>query len=380
MVRFILAALALGFASPVSISSQQASPAPVRLAPPDATLQEAFSSVRGVRELASGKILVADWIEERIALVDLGAGTVEDLVTVGAGPDEVRLPAALVPMTDDSTLIVDLGNSRLSVLGPGGRIARTIRADSPGMGGVHGVASDGALHFAVPAWAERAGALTDDSVRLVRMDPATAGIRQVAVLQGSRSRSDIRSPSMTPRIPIVGYASQDAWTLSDAGNIVIVRGGDYHVDVIRADGTRRAGPSYAEEPRRVTDADRRAFVEDFLRTTPTSGRGPDGGMGHSPSPDEAEIVRFMSGTEFAERHPHFKGGPIAAPGGGVWVARSGTLDAPVIYDVFDDAGRRARVVELAPGRRVMAVGRRGVYAVVETEFGLQTLERYPLPR
>jgi len=377
MVRTLVVALALVL--PRTTLAQETSPVPERLTSPDATLSQAFSSVRGVRELVSGKVLVADWIEERVALVDVAAGTVVDLVTQGPGPDEVRLPAALVPMAGDSTLVVDLGNARLSVLGPGGRIARTIRAERPGLAGVRGVGPDGALYFAIPGWAAGAAALPDDSVRLVSMGAATAETHPVAVFQGSRSRSDIRSPAMVPRIPVVGYASQDAWTLSSAGDVVIVRGGDYHLDILARDGTRRSGPSYAAVARPVTDADKRAFVRDFLTTSPMSGRGPDGGMGHSPLPDEAEITRMVPGTEFAERHPHFTGGPIAAPNGRSWVARSGATDAPPTYDVFDGAGRRERVVQLPPGRRVMAVGTRGVYAVVEDDVGLQSLERYPLP-
>jgi hypothetical protein len=47
--------------------------------------------------------------------------------------------------------------------------------------------------------------------------------------------------------------------------------------------------------------------------------------------------------------------------------------------VFDSTGRRVLQVELNAGRRVMAVGRRGVYVAAESELGIQRLERYPLP-
>lgn len=363
-----------------SVAAQSDPPAPLRrLSRPDAVLAEAFSSVRGVRELSSGAVLVADWIEERVVLADLEAGSVGDRLTPGQGPGEVRLPAGLIPMPGDSTLLVDLGNSRLTVLGPDGRAARSIRADRAGMTGVRGVDPDGALYFAVPAWAEAGRALPADSVRLVRLDPRSGTSRVVAVIQGSRFRSDARAPSYEPRIPIGGYASQDAWVLSSAGDVAVVRGGDYHLDLVRRDGTSRSGPSYATPRPAVTDADRRRFILDFSASSPTSGRGPDGGMGHTPPPDEPEVARLLRTTEFAATHPQFTGSPVAAPHGRVWVGRSLSSRAPSVYDVFDPDGRRSVTVELPAGRSVVAVGERGVYAVVESELGLQSLERYPPP-
>jgi len=377
-----LAAASLAALVPLAGVAAQSGPDAPRLSlgRRDAVLTDAFSSVRGVRELASGALLVADWIEERVVLVDLDAGSVADRIGTGEGPGEVRLPSGLVPMPGDSTLLVDLGNARLSVLGPDGRAVRTIRADRPGLTGVRGVDTDGGLYFAVPAWAEAGRALPDDSVRLVRLDPRTATTRVLAVLQGWRARSDARAPAMEPRIPMVGYAAQDAWGLTSSGEVVIVRGRDYHVDVIARDGARRSGPAYASAPQPVTDADRRRFIAEFSASSPTSGRGPDGGMGHSPPPSDAEIARLMRTTEFAEVHPHFASGPVETPGGRVWVGRPLVPGAPSIYDVFDGDGKRATTVELPPGRRVLAVGVRGVYAVAESELGLQSVERYPLPR
>lgn len=351
---------------------------PVPLAGPDAAIVEAFSSVRGVRELGSGRVLVADWIEERVVLVDVDAGTVTDMMRRGGGPEEVRLPSALVPMPGDSTMVVDLGNNRLTILAPGGRVARSVRVDRPGMGGVRGVDARGGLWYAVPAWAEQGAALPDDSVRVVRLAPDGTQ-RTVAVIQGSRMRSDAGSPSREPRIPIVGYAAQDGWTLLADGSLALVRGADYRVEVIAPDGGRVVGTPVAGRPRPVSEADKRRFIVDFSASSPSSGRGEGGGMGHTPAPDAAEIARLLRSTQFAEFHPHFTGAPISAPGGRFWVRRAGDASEPTRYDVFDLQGRRVLAVELPAGRRVLAVGARGAYAVYTGELGLETLERYRLP-
>lgn len=350
------------------------------LARPEAVLAETFSSVRGVRELASGRLLVADWIEERVVVVDLDAGTVTERVTTGPGPEEVRLPSGLLPMRGDSTLLVDLGNSRLSVLGPDGRIARTLRADRPGMTGVRGVDDRGGLWYAIPSWAAGPDALGGDSVRLVRFDPATGAVRPVAVLLGSRWRRD-QSPSREPRIPVIGFGVQDGWTLTPEGSLVVVRSSPYRLEITPpGGGTAAAGPEIQCTARPVTQADRIAFVRAFLASSPTSGRGPDGGMGHTPSADEAQVQRMVRGTEFAETHPCFEVGQVlAAPGGRIWVGRGGAVDGPVTFDVFDGGGKLVASVVVPASRRLLAVGTRGVYAVRTGEMGLQSLERYGLP-
>ena len=373
--RCILTAAALAAAA----SSAEAQV--VRLTTPDATLAEEFSSIRGIRELADGRLLVSDYLDERVVLVDLGRGSVAARVTRGGGPREARLPTRLIPVPGDSTLLVDLGNNRLLLLDGSGRAARTIPAERSGVMGVRGVDASGAFYFAVPGWAEGPNQLPNDSVRIVRWNPRAGAQEQVAVIQGDRMRSDIREPARTPRIPTVGYAAQDGWVVTDAGILRIVRAGGYRVESRAPGAAWVLGPSYSYPTRPVTAADRKAYVEQFMATTPTSGKGENGGMGLTPKATAAELAALVRGTQFAERHPMFSASDVvSARGGRLWVGRPAEDGKPVLYDLFDDAGRRVTSVELPPGRRVMSVGVRGVYVVAESELGVQRLERYPLPR
>lgn len=353
----------------------------VRIGAPTATLSEEFSDMRGVRELRDGRLLVSDYIDQRVALVDLGTGRVTDCLTEGIGPGDVRLAGRLIPMPGDSTLLVDIGNSRLMVLDPTGTPRRVISGERPGVMGTRGVSADGSFYFSIPGWAEQANALPNDSVRVVRWNPRTNATQVVAVVQGDRMRSDQHTPALTPRIPIVGYASSDGWTVADDGTLRIVRGGSYVVERRGGSGPAVVGPSNAYTTRAVSSADRVAFVRDFNRSSPTSGRGTGGSMGFSPAMSDAEVAAMVRGTEYAERHPMFRpGAVIAAPGGRLWVGRPADAGRPVLYDVFDAAGRRVQQVELPAGRRVMTVGRMGVYVAAEDADGVQRLERYAAPR
>lgn len=58
----------------------------VKLDQPTATLSETFSFVRGARELSTGQLLVADWIENRVVLADSVANSVRRVMREGPGP------------------------------------------------------------------------------------------------------------------------------------------------------------------------------------------------------------------------------------------------------------------------------------------------------
>ncbi len=351
----------------------------VRLETPEAVLRDAFSFVRGVRELASGRLLVADWIENRVSLVDLAAGTARPVLREGAGPGETRLPMGLIPLPGDSTLLLDYGNNRLTVLGPTGTAVRSLNASEPGRGAVRGVLSTGDYVFAMPAWAEGPAALPNDSVRVMRWNPGRREAPQpIAVVHGTPGRRD-RSPSREPRIPIVGFATQDAWTVLSSGALAIVRGAPWHVEVHQSGGIVRGAPVTAAT-RPVTRDDKRRFVREFSAGAPQSGRGPNGGMGRAPLPDAAAVERFVETTEWATSFPPFDAGAVhATADGALWVGRPEIPGEPRRYEVFNARGAHLRQVVLPLGRRVVAVGRRGVYVVTDDDSGMQAIERYRLP-
>jgi hypothetical protein len=367
-------AVALAVFGPLAATAQV-----VRLERPAASLPEAFSFIRGMRELPDGRLLVSDYIEQRVAAVDLATGTVGDVLTEGAGPANVRLPMSLVRGPADSTFVVDWGNNRLVVLTPDGRPARVTVVEEPGRLFLRGVDASGAWLYAVPSWAEGPDALPDDSVRLVRWTPLAAATPTVAVVQGTRYRKD-RSPSQEPRIPTVGFAEQDAWLVTADGEIVIVRAKPYRVERIDRTGRRRGGPAVPVTTRPVTAADKQRFVRAFALASPVSGRGPGGGMGRAPMPTARELARLVEITEWAEHHPPFDAGGVhVAPDGAVWVRQTSDVTRPARYDVFDTTLARVRQIELPLGRSVALVTARWIYAIHETEEGVQGIERYAKP-
>lgn len=67
------------------------------LATPDASSPEPFSSVVGQRGLSNGRIVVTDWIEQSVAIVDLDTGSFIGVGRVGEGPESTKHPAGCFP-------------------------------------------------------------------------------------------------------------------------------------------------------------------------------------------------------------------------------------------------------------------------------------------
>lgn len=347
------------------------------LGAPDAVFAEPFSLLQGAVEL-DGRLLVTDWIEQRVAVVDFESGRVADRNRVGGGPGEFRLPGRLLAWPGDSALLVDVGNERLAVLDGAGRIVRTFQPDGPGATSPSATDARGRLYYGIPPWTVRPPP-AGDSVDIVRRDPFSGTTETVARIHGSTRPAGAGSP--TPRVPFVVFARQDAFTVLPDGRFVLVDGDAYRLEIRGRD--RVLGPAYGGDAVRVTGRDRSAYVRSFLQASPMSGRGEGGGLGHTPAEllsDEA-VAGVVRASTFGETFPFFRPGTARVDAQGrIWVERWLPADRPAAHDIFDERGVRLATVTLPAGRSLLALGRAAVYLVATDASGLQTIERYALPR
>lgn len=350
----------------------------LQMTKPERVAPEPFSMIRGVRELADGRLLVSDWLEARLAVVDLQRRSVSDRGRVGAGPTEFRLPGRLLPFRGDSTLLVDLGNSRMAVIDADGNIRRTFRPDAEAAMYTSAADNMGRLYYTIPGWLARPP-LPGDTVELASYDPATSTQRVLARLQGSKPPLSNRSP--TPRVPFVIFSPNDTWAVSPGGRVAVVRHTELRIDWIDGRGVVR-GPAHPWRPERVRDADRFDYVKSFAQNSPVGGRG-DGGMSAASSDmlTREHIEGMVRASAFAETLPPFRSGDVFIDGSErLWLGRWTRSTEPRRYDVFDGRGRRIATVQLAANRRIAGFGRTHAYVVHTDDDGLETIERHVLPR
>src|ERR1041384_6480461 len=150
------------------------------LARPDAESKESFTRISAVRELPSGKVLVADMQDKVVQLVDFAAGTATKVGREGQGPGEFSLPAALLPLPNGETLLYDIMARRFLTISPEGKPGGIVEMPRPaaavqgtvgpivafGMNDVRGVDAQGRIYFQGSPFSPTGG--TADSVAILR--------------------------------------------------------------------------------------------------------------------------------------------------------------------------------------------------------------------
>lgn len=375
-------------AGPSSAQAQQT----WRLDAPDARLAEDFGAIQTVRELPDGTVLVADPLGAALYRVDLDAGRRTEVGARGRGPGEYMQPDAVWPLPGDSTLLVDLGNGRLTRLGPDlsfGATSPIAQGEfQPGTPPVialpQGVDGRGRVYFrSLPS---PGGGSLPDSAEVLRMGPGGAAETVARVKVPERRVQRSGGPGgQNVSIRQVPLSPEDAWGVAPDGSVVVARSGDYHVEWIGPDGARTHGPAVVWDPVAIRAAER----EEWLAEQGRSGGGvaigiavengrpsmsfSRGGGGRGGPPDASDY-------EWPDAKPPFVGARVPVdPLGRAWVRRHVDAGGPIRYDLFDRSGRRVGAVEMEAPRAVVGFGPSGVYVVSWDEFDLAYLERHPLP-
>lgn len=382
-----LMALVAWLAVPMALSGQ-AAPRVLTLGKSQATYPEQFGLVNTVRELASGQVMVADPLSGDLWLLSADLQSAAKIGREGSGPGEYRQPDAVWPMPGDSTLLVDLGNARLSIYSPAGAYGRSIPmvpgGFSPGGGPPatvipRGVDGRGRLYFQGLAMG-RSGPL--DSVAVMRYDPGSARTDTVALVKGpsfSRSeRGDANAREV--RIRAIPLADGDAWVVAPSGAVAIARAGNYRVDWVPADGRRTNGPVIAHERVRVGDAEKKEWIA-YQQLA--------GGISISIEDDNGRRTMSFSrnraretgeGLQWPDFKPPFDPGTARIDASGrLWIQRHVRAGQPKRYDVFGNDGRLVATLSLSRDQRIAGFGARSMYVVRFDADGLQTLERYAMP-
>jgi hypothetical protein len=369
------AALAAFLSSP--LYGQESGVPTTRLTQPDVVFPEPFSALAGIRELSDGRLILSDRLERAVRILDLDAGTFEEIGHAGSGPGEYQMPGELLPLPGDSTLLVDFGNIRMTVIDPSGRFGASTSLMQEGIGFVNpsAIDSQGRVYFEASAYSQM-GEAPPDSMPIVRWDPAsdrtdTVGMVPVpemaTVSMSSGSGGSYTGGGIRP------FEPRDDWDATPSGSVGIARSSEYRVDW--HDGTRRSsGTVVSYTPVPVTRRDKEAWAERMGQgqavMISSGGQGSGYRSMRLPTPD-------IDAMEWPETKPAFQpSGVHASPEGELWVQRYVRAGAPVTFDVFDGQGRRTRQVILPADRRFLGFGDSVLYLIRVDEDDLQWLERY----
>lgn len=408
-----------------------------------ATTAEPLGIVGHIRALPGGRLILNDVMRRRVLLLD-SAMTVKRVVidsTTGAADAYGPRPGGLVAWKGDSTLFVDPASLSMLVIDPDGKITRVMSVPRTQEAnaltsisfGTPALDAEGRLVYrAFPAQQFRAiggpGATRaappspPDSVAIVRLDLTTrkldtAAFIRIPKVSISMNRSDDGQVTMSQTInplPVV-----DDWAVTSTGRLAVVRGRDYRIDWVGADGGVSSSGKIPFDWRRLTDEDKVTLIDSVkAQRERMAGQGPaagnggsvvmfGGGGGGAPTaaaPAETRVqmtttirsgadgasstttsssslranIQFVSPSELPDYQPPFFAGAVRADAdGNVWIRTIPTraLTGGPVYDVVDRKGELVDRVQLPEGREIRGFGPGGVVYLMSRGPAGVVLER-----
>ena len=361
--RFVLLAV---------LATTQGSPRISPLPPPNASIEAEFTRIVAIRELADGRVLIADGGDRKLYLADFGTGRASVIGREGGGPGEYRNVGQLFALADDSTLLVDVPGGRWLLL-RGAEIVQTVAADAPALrDGYRNPSGADAAGFIIATrlMGASSGAGIDvprqDSAHLFRVSRATGRVDTIAALQARPARIHMSGPRGQPTaisITTNPLAAGDLTAMFPDGAVAIARVNPYRVDWVLANRARVTGPPLPFTRISVTEREKNAVM---MRQAARSGRAPA-------APGLVD--------DWPESIPPFlTGALLTAVDGRLWIRRTASAQAPeTVYDVVDRNGTIAARLTMSPNETLAGIGRTMLYSVLTDDDGVQRLRRHPRP-
>lgn len=349
---------------------------------------EAFSFLSGVRELPDGRILAADPLSQVLLRVDLDAGTADTLGRVGGGPEEYQQPDQVFPLPGDSTLLVDLGKTYLTVIGPDGSFYDGMSMALPSTGGSPSIimprAVDGSGRLYYPGMAFNPGG-PSDSATVSRYDRATETQEEVA--KTWRTPPTVTRSGENVSMSLTRMSPNDDWAVGPDGRVAVIRANGYIVEWHMPDGSTITGPETDFDLLPIGYSDKEADLEQsssaglsisIMRTATGDtnmqmSRGGSRGGGDGPTVED---------QLWGETFPPFRTGrSVVSPTNELWVRRWLPIDEQPMMDVFGPDGVKKGSVAIPEGSQLLGFGTGGgdrevAYFIRTDEFDLQWLARY----
>lgn len=430
-----LALLFLGAITATAAAQQQP---PIRqLGPVVAKSTADWSNVLNVRPLSGGRVLVHDVGGRKLVLLDSTLASpivVADTTPATATAYSGRI-AGLIAYRGDSTLFVDPQSMSMMVIDGSGKIARVMSVPRPedagalvgAFGGAAAFDGRGGLVYRAPFRFRFTGPpkrdglpsmpSPPDSSAVVRVELATRKLDTLGfiktpkinlqVTQDDKGRMHVMS-EVNPLQVVDDFA-----VLAD-GSVAFVRGRDYHVDFVNADGTRMSAPKIPFEWQRLTDDDKVAFIDSVKaaraklmsqssaaatpagapasgtsgaagnadvgqrRTVIQFGPGGDAGAGRGGAAAGGPELNFVAPSELPDYKPPFFANSVRADNqDDLWIRTIPTKQIPggPVYDVINRKGELVDRVQVPVNTTVIGFGAGDDVYLLLRDATTETVER-----
>jgi hypothetical protein len=378
-------------------------PQPRLIAAPDAHTTMKLGDVANVRALPGGRLLVNDTRRRLVLAVDSAMTNAVVVLDSSAGATDGYgpRPGGLIPFRGDSSLFIDPVGLSMYVITPAGKVGRVAsipRSQDAGAlsstaNGLPGVDAAGRLVYRGSFNPQRAmnGGMTvgqsPDSMEIVRLNMSSRRLDTAGFVKTSKVKITVTQTDggMSVTAEMNPVQMVDDWAVLSSGAIALVRGIDYHVDILGANGVV-AGPKVPFDWISLSDERKVALLDSVKRTMTTPQGAVNGppagghaGMTMGPGGHTLSAVTLAPASELPDFMPAFNAGAARGDAdGNLWIRttarRAGAIGGP-IYDVLDGAGKLVDRVQVPAGRTIVGFAPGGVVYLVARDGTGDVIER-----
>jgi len=347
-------------------------------------LRMPFASVRSIRELDDGSLLVADGLERSIYRLNRTGTRRSHLGNEVGIRLSYTLPARLLPLAGDSTLLWDESRSEYVIIAPNGAEAARFRleGDAAHLDEVppSGTDARGGIYLR-----EKAGALPPteadpdgSSLRIFRYDRQSG---QVQAITRIRTASPPMGPPGVPwagqtddtgtvRLPApTPFQAVDGWGVSPDGRVGVVRADDDRVEWFGPGGAVMSGPTLHSVARPIETGDPQRYLAAWRSERLREGY-----------PIEDVSLVTPNWVDWPDTVPPFPGGIAQVDNwGNLWLPLSHLGDILIRFALIDGQGVKRAEVTLPLHTRLQGFGRESLYLVRVDGVGLEWVQRYQWP-
>ncbi len=356
-------------------------------------IDDPFSLITAVGEIKPGLIAVYDGVDAELSTVNFANGSRTPLGRAGSGPGEYRGVTGVFRMQGDTIWLLDAMQMRVVAFtpdlkpGPSFPFMLFDAKTSTALTAPFGSDRRGQLYASalqILASETRTGGTMQfpDSVGVVRFNPRAGGERtELARLRypiSGKPEMQRNGTNLKYMVAFPGLVAADAYAVFPEGRVAIVRGDLYTVQFIGADGKRTTPVKIAYDRVRVTDADRKAEMDEAKRQAEEQGAAVRKMMPAGVTM-QFELLPPASWPDFYP--PIAPLGALAAPDGNLWVKRA----IPVRlgreqWDVISPAGKLVARWRLPAKTTLVSLGTGVAYTVRSDAVVLRDVQQVALPK
>lgn len=337
-----------------------------------------LTSLRGLRALPDGRLIVTDSREKKILLIDFAKGSQKELARSGQGPQEFQQLGQVTRDKGGGVIVYDPQQRRHLPITADAKL-RDVRPVPNAPSNFTVNTGDGPDMYVLDTVGNvyqtprSMATMSADSIPLQRGEKVLTQIKQ-----GESRNVNTGQQGMTMRQQ-VQFSPRDAWAVSADGWVAVARNAPYRVEWYAPNGQVVRGEAIAQSPIPVTEADKKE-VRDRMAAQRAGGNAPRMSMTGGPGGTQNFTAPTMEPV-FAETKPAVKGGGVLIDESGrAWVERSQAAGAKTNrWDVFDRTGKVVMQVEGPAGSRLVGFDRSWVYAVRTDDDDLLHLQRFRMP-